>query len=168
MTAEQKAECNARQAVKSAADKRRWEELMLQELANEKKPGRPITRPMVKLPEQSEAETKELRDCERAQQLDAAANPAALAASSHGDGGQAIFFGHVIGEGSSELADNMGGGSGDKGALKDLPCGSGSGMGSRQVGSSEGGSPVTGSDTYAVDGSDADDEPNGKPKPPRF
>jgi hypothetical protein len=50
MTAEQKAEYDARQAVKAAADKRRREELMLQELANKKKPGRPITRPMVKLP----------------------------------------------------------------------------------------------------------------------
>jgi hypothetical protein len=101
---------------------------------------------------------KELRDCQRAQQLDAAANPAALAASSHRDGGQAIFHGHVLGEGSSELVDNMGDGSGDKGASKDLPGGSGSGIGSRQVGSSEGGS-----DTEAVDGSDADDEIDSKP-----
>jgi hypothetical protein len=69
MTAEQKAEYDARQAVKSAADKRRREELMLQELANKKKPGRPITHPMVKLPEQFEAEIKELRDCERANSL---------------------------------------------------------------------------------------------------
>jgi hypothetical protein len=37
MTAEQKAEYDARQAVKAAADKRRSEELMLQELANKKK-----------------------------------------------------------------------------------------------------------------------------------
>jgi hypothetical protein len=109
-----------------------------------------------------EAEMKELRDCQRAQQLDAAENPAALAASSHRDGGQAAFHGHVLGEGSSELADNMGGGSGDKGATKDLPGGSSSGIGSRQVGSSEGGS-----DTEAVDGSDADDETDSKPKPPR-
>jgi hypothetical protein len=55
----------------------------------------------------------------------------------------------------------MGGGSGDKGASKDLPGGSGSGIGSRQVGSSEGGS-----DTVAVDGSDADDEIDSKPNPP--
>jgi hypothetical protein len=61
MTAEQEAEYDARQAVKAAADKRRREEPMLQELANKKKPGRPITRPMVKLPEQCEAEMKELR-----------------------------------------------------------------------------------------------------------
>jgi hypothetical protein len=140
MTAEQKAEYDARQAVKSAADKRRREELMLQELANERKPGQPNTCFMVKLPGQFQAEIVELRDCERAQQLDAAANPAALAASSHRDGGQATFHGHVIGEGSSELAGNMGGGSGDKGASKDLPGGSGSGMRSRQVSSSEGGS----------------------------
>jgi hypothetical protein len=167
MTAEQKAEYDARQVVKSAAGKRRREELMLQELANEKKPGRPITRPTVMLPEQFEGEIKELLDCERAQQLDAAANPAALAASSHGDGGQASFHGHVKGEGSSELADNMAGGSGDKGASKDLPGGSGSEIGSRQVGSSERGSPLTGSDTEAVAGSDADDEIGSKPKPPR-
>jgi hypothetical protein len=59
MTSEQKAAYDARQAEKSAADKRRREELMLQELANEKKPGRPITSPMVKLPEQFEAGRKE-------------------------------------------------------------------------------------------------------------
>jgi hypothetical protein len=52
MTAEQKAEYDARQAVKVAADKRRREELMLRELAKKKKPGWPITRPMVQLPEQ--------------------------------------------------------------------------------------------------------------------
>jgi hypothetical protein len=167
MTAEQKVEYDARQAEKSAADKCRREELMLQELANEKKPGRPITRPMVKLPKQFEAERKELRDCERAQQNDAAANPAAFAASSHGDSRRANFHGHVIGEGSSELAENMGGGSGDKGASKDLPGGSGSGIGSRQVGSSERGSPLTRSDTEAVDGNDADDKTDGKPKQPR-
>jgi hypothetical protein len=63
------------------------------------------------------------------------------------------------------LADKMGGGSGDNGASKDLPGGSGSGIGSRQVSSSEGGSPLTGSDTDAVDGSDADDETDSKPKP---
>jgi hypothetical protein len=52
-------------------------------------------------------------------------NPAALAASSQRDGGHATFHGHVFGEGSSELADNMGDGSGDKGASKDLPGGNG-------------------------------------------
>jgi hypothetical protein len=159
MNAEQKAEYDARQAVKVAADKRWREELMLQELANKEKPGRPITRPMLKLPEQFEAE---LRDCQRVQQLHAAANPAAHAASSYGDGGQATFHGHVVGEGSSELADSMGGGSGDKGASKDVPGGSGSGIGSRQVGSSE-----EGSDTEAVDGSDADDEADSRPTPLR-
>jgi hypothetical protein len=64
---------------------------------------------------------------------------------------------HVL----NTMADNIGGGSGDKGASKDLPGGSGSGIGSRQVGSSEGGS-----DREAVDGSDADDEIDSKPKPP--
>jgi hypothetical protein len=131
------------------------------------KPGRPITCPMVELPEQFEAEVQELRDCEQAQHLDAATKPAALAASSHGDGGQATIHSHVIGEGSSELADNMGGGSGNEGTSKDLPGESGSGIGSRQASSSEGGPPLTGSDADAVDGSDTDDETDSKPKPAR-
>jgi hypothetical protein len=89
-------------------------------------------------------------------------HPEGLAGNSHGDGGQATFHGHVIDEGSSELADNMGGDSSGKGASKDLPGGSGRGIGSLQVGSSEGGS-----NTEAVYVSDADDETDSKPKPPR-
>jgi hypothetical protein len=42
-----------------------------------------------------------------------------------------------------------------------------SAIGSRQASSSEGGSPLTGSDTEAVDDSDADDEIDSKPKPAR-
>jgi hypothetical protein len=154
MTAEQKAQYDARQAEKSPTDKRR-RELMLQELANEIKAWsvNHTTYGQTSRAVQG-GQRKELRDCGRAQQVDAAGNPAALAASSHEDGGLANFHRHVIREGSSELAECMGGGSGDKGASKDLPGGSGSGMGSRQVGSSEGGSPLTRSDPEAVDGSD--------------
>jgi hypothetical protein len=72
MNATQKAEYDARQADKAAADKRQREERMQQQLASKRGPGRPITRPLVKAPEQFEIEMRELRDQHRTQQQAAA------------------------------------------------------------------------------------------------
>jgi hypothetical protein len=47
---------------------------------------------MGKAPSSFEAEMKELRDCQQAQQLDAAENPAAFAANSHTETADRLFF----------------------------------------------------------------------------